>query len=639
MARRYISIRAVIIGCVMAVGIGLAEPYLTIYMKSSYLFTDYHYGGASFLIVVVFLLFNMGLSRVRRSWALRTEELLVVCALMIVAGSVVTSGCVVHLIPMMSSAYYFATPGNHWETDLVPHLKSWLAPLDPDGGMVAIRKFWTGIAHEAPIPWGPWVEPVLLWGLYLMALFAFMGALMVLMRRQWMDNEHLSYTIAQIPTELCVGLSDPHAESSIFRSRAFWIGLGIMFALHSATGLRHYATGVASRIRIDEQVLLAPGFRLRFWVEVAVVGLVFMIPNRIAFSVWFFTLVSWLMRSVIRLRGWGMQENLAWGGPAEMQHMVVGALLVFVGAGLWYSRGHLKRAVLCALGRGDPDYDSNEPASYRAVFLTMLLAGIIMLVWLWRSGLSLPVALLFLVLLVFFYYAMARIIAQIGLPSASSIMSVAPYVSSLIGPSVLGRSQVAALGNQFWNTNVRNTPAVGTSQGMYLPDRRRGLYAGMMVCLVLAYLAAAYCVIRTGYRHGASSLSTWFVVNSSRVPWWWYSGVASKAHGLNVVGLGWSATGVGIMAVLTIAQRTFFWWPLHPIAFLVCNTIMVYNFWFSIFLAWLIKAMVVRLGGYRIYRITRRFFIGLVLGGFMAGGVWAVLDLIFDVHGNQVFAI
>ncbi len=637
--RRFLTVRSLLIGCVMALVIGLAEPYLTIYLSSSYLFTDYHSGGASFLILVLFVVFNLGLGSLWKRFALETGEMLFVVAMMFAAGSIVTSGGVTHLIPLLSSAFYYASPANQWHQEIVPYVKSWMAPLDPGGGTVAIEKFWEGLPAGEPIPWGPWVQPVLLWGLYLMVVFGCMAAIMVLMRKQWVEHEHLSYPIAQVPAEVCSAAGAPLSEDSIFRSKVFWLGLGFTFVGHSLLGVRYYLTGVAGRFRIDQVATLAEGYELRFWVEIVVIGLVFLIPNRVAFSVWTFALVAWLGKSIIKQRGLGMQQNMTYGGPAEMQHMVMGALLVFVVASLWYARQHLWRAVRCALGLGERDYDRHEPTSYRTAFLTLFFGLIFIFVWLRRTGLHLHWAALFVAAFFAVYYGMARIIAQVGLPSASTLVSPAPWVVSTFGASTVGQSQIVPLGYQFWNADLRQTAIVGTAHGMYLAGRRRGLFWSMLLALGVAYGAAALCTIWTGYRQGASNLSAWFIVNSSKVPWWWAIGTVTQNEGPSLVGMSWAGAGAAIMAALTIAQRTLFWWPLHPIAFLISHTHMVYNFWFSIFLAWLIKVFVVRFGGYGAYRKARRFFIGMVLGGFLGGGIWAVIDLIARATGNQVFAI
>ncbi len=637
--RRFFSLRALVIGCLLVVIIGVAEPYLTIYLNSSYLFTDYHQGGAAFFIGVLFLLFNIALVTLWKGFALSKHELLFIAAMMFAGGSVVTSGGVTHLMPLISAAYYHANPANQWHTELVPHLQSWLAPLDPAGEQVALTSFWEGIAPGEPIPWGPWVRPLVLWGVYLMAIWSLLTAIMAFLRKQWVEYEHLSFPIAQIPEELCHAAGRPSNGPSIFGSKMFWIGLGGSFVLYSLWGIAYYTFGHQGQFRIAHDVTLAPGFSLRLRLDLVVIGLVFMIPNRIALSVWTLALVSWLARSVISARGLGMQDSMPFGGPPDTQHMVMGALVVFTFSGLFYARRHLGRAFKCALGLGDKGYDRNEPTSYRVALITMVVALGVILVWLRHSGLRLPYAIAFLFFFLIVYYAMARIIAQVGLPSASGPLVPAAYVGSLFGAANLGAPQVGALAHQFWNADLRNTPAVSTSHGMRLVDRRYGLFAAMLLSILIAYVTASLTVVSVSYRTGASSLSPWFILNSTRAPWWWMTSVVSRNQGINLVGLGWSGFGAVAMGGLIAAQRAFFWWPLHPVAFLIANTHMVINFWLSIFFAWMLKVALVRLGGHRAYRRARQLFIGAVLGGFAAGGTWAIIDLLTGSVGNKVFAI
>jgi len=74
------------------------------------------------------------------------------------------------------------------------------------------------------------------------------------------------------------------------------------------------------------------------------------------------------------------------------------------------------------------------------------------------------------------------------------------------------------------------------------------------------------------------------------------------------------------MGLLMLAHRSLFWWPVHPVGFLTNGAFLVTAFWFSIFIAWLIKVCVVYVGGQGLYRTARRFFIGVVPGNFAAGG-------------------
>jgi hypothetical protein len=56
-------------------------------------------------------------------------------------------------------------------------------------------------------------------------------------------------------------------------------------------------------------------------------------------------------------------------------------------------------------------------------------------------------------------------------------------------------------------------------------------------------------------------------------------------------------------------------------------------------LTWLAKVGVLKLGGHSAYRAARRFAIGSVVGMFMAGGFWCLIDTITQTSNNPVFYI
>ena len=59
---------------------------------------------------------------------------------------------------------------------------------------------------------------------------------------------------------------------------------------------------------------------------------------------------------------------------------------------------------------------------------------------------------------------------------------------------------------------------------------------------------------------------------------------------------------------------------------------------FSVFLAWLFKTVVLRYGGPGLYLRTRPFFLGLILGQFVTAGVWYVVDHFTGTSGNPVMS-
>ena len=54
--------------------------------------------------------------------------------------------------------------------------------------------------------------------------------------------------------------------------------------------------------------------------------------------------------------------------------------------------------------------------------------------------------------------------------------------------------------------------------------------------------------------------------------------------------------------------------------------------WLPLFTSWLLKGLILRYGGLKGYRRALPFFMGLVVGEFMAGFIRTVLDLTFHLY-------
>ncbi len=98
----------------------------------------------------------------------------------------------------------------------------------------------------------------------------------------------------------------------------------------------------------------------------------------------------------------------------------------------------------------------------------------------------------------------------------------------------------------------------------------------------------------------------------------------------------WTGVGAGVMLLLTYAQRMFFWWPLHPLGFLAQGGWIMRQLWFSFFLAWVVKTTVLRVGGGKAYKKARVFFIGIIVGLLVVGGIWLIIDSITGMRGNRI---
>jgi hypothetical protein len=88
------------------------------------------------------------------------------------------------------------------------------------------------------------------------------------------------------------------------------------------------------------------------------------------------------------------------------------------------------------------------------------------------------------------------------------------------------------------------------------------------------------------------------------------------------------------MGAMTYVKNHFVGFPFHPIGLALGLTHPVSSAWFSVFLAWVVKAIILKYGGAKVYLSVRPFFLGLVLGTFVSAGIWLVIDALTGATGN-----
>ena len=93
------------------------------------------------------------------------------------------------------------------------------------------------------------------------------------------------------------------------------------------------------------------------------------------------------------------------------------------------------------------------------------------------------------------------------------------------------------------------------------------------------------------------------------------------------------------MLALMWARQHVLWWPFHPLGFAVAANHLMDKIWFSIFVAWAIKRVVLRFGGPRLYAQSVRFFLGLIMGETLCNGLWVVIDYFTGKTNNILFIL
>ena len=194
-----------------------------------------------------------------------------------------------------------------------------------------------------------------------------------------------------------------------------------------------------------------------------------------------------------------------------------------------------------------------------------------------------------------------------------------------------------------WAADIRTFVMASCANGLklaqeHLGRRRRGLFWAMVLAIGLSLVSSIWAVMYWSYTHGGVNLEPWFFLSGPQVPFNFVTREAAAPDGPDLVG--WISTGVGaaVMAALMLARQHFFWWPLHPLGYAVsASTYLTNHISFSVFLAWLLKAVILKYGGPTLYRAARPFFLGLIAGQFTVAGLWLVIDHFTGMSGNSIY--
>ena len=636
-AQEAFTARALAVGVLLSFLLSIASPYTVLLFDTAGMSADFITAGAIFLLFLLTGL-NGPLGKLHRDWALSTPELILVYIMMIVASAIPTWGLVANLLPVMTGAFYYATPENGWQQLIGPYIPNWLVPND----LSAIKYLYEGLPRGASVPWGVWVKPLLAWASLMFAVYFVMVCMMVIMRKQWIEHERLVFPLAQLPLEMVRGEEE---GGSFFQSGLMWAGFALAFALPSFTGLHNYFHIIPSA----QMMRVFPIFRnttsLRLFLTFPVVGFTYFINTNVAFSLWFFHILSRVQTGTFNVLGFSLKgiNEVFCGSSASVAHQGMGAMIVLVVFGLWMARRHLREVFRKAFTARSKVDDSEEVLSYRTAVWGMIGGICFIAFWLNRSGLSLFVIPLFLFAAFVIFLGLARIIAEGGVGFARAQMVPPPFVVYGLGTGLLNTSSLVSPGFTYsWSTDIRTTVMASSINGFKLADavriRRKPLMWAIFLAILVSMVGSIWFSLKLAYMYGGINLRPWFY---NGLPQAAFNFVAHKLQNPvtpDIIWPRWFFTGIGaaVMALLMFARHRFVWWPLHYLGFPIGDTWVMEWVWFSIMLGWLFKVVVLKYGGVRLYRRLKPFFLGLILGQISCVGMWKVVDALTGTLNNYI---
>jgi len=618
--------------------------------------------GVMLYMFVIVVGLNAPLSRFVPRHALSTGELVISFSMTLVACGLPSAGLIRYLPSALIAPFWMSSSPDYLEMLKAANPPRWLFPQmssnDPsswasDPVATGFINRWTG---PGPIPYSAWTTPILCWAIFIFALYGALLCIVLLVRRQWFENERLAFPLVEIHLSLLEAPEPNHGLNKVLSSKAFWAAFGVIFFIHLMNGCANYWPQYVPRIPLGYNLsgltADAPWSYIRWHAKSAtifftVVGATYFMPLNISFSLWFFFVLEQIYGMFYSSMSSGGDP---YAGTADQHY---GSVFVYAAAFIWLGRRHWM-LILRQAFRGRRAGEPVDPyISYPWAFWVLIACTIVMIGWMMAAGCTGLTAVVAVITLLLLFTVITRIVAEVGLIHGMLIVHLS-RVWDLIAMSGLGK--VIPLKSYFVNATVdsalfdfREVVSVYSSHSLKIADETNAVpksrawkFIGLLaLSMVLAYFISFYSMLHTEYTHAvsldsaaASPINTWA---TTAIPRWYQMDASTNYHAgrfftdHNV--FGHIAAGAAIMGVLSYLRVTFVWWPLHPIGYLMLGTFPGNMLWFSVFLGWLAKRLVIWLGGSSLFSAAKPFFLGLVVGESLAAGLWMAIGMLLSSMG------
>jgi hypothetical protein len=573
---------------------------------------------------MAFLLTAINQVGANRSWwrGLSRQEILVIYVVLAIGGPLVSRGVMLWFLACSLGQQYYAHIMPQWQPAFFRFIPAWFFP----GDWSAIEGFFQG---DSSVPWPSWWTPLTAWGAFFVALFVAIFCMFLLVQRQWITHERLSFPIAQVPLEMVRSGED--GAGRLPASSMFWIGFVVVCLLHVQERLPAIFPSMPS-IQLWEYRLIAAGntgplvglgdlwLVLYPWC----IALAYLIPKELSFSVWFFWIIRVVCTVAAIAAGATPRRPEAWGDSSfPAPYYQAGGTVIALGLlALWASRKQIAHALRSAV---DGNRDAEDALPYRWVLLALLLSVGYMVVFCYSAGARLIVALLLIGLILAFHLVWGRLRAEngmsfIGVPFAVDDIMLRPLGTGLYRPAEL---------ITIYATRWSYSPGWGEScevitgaslDSLKLSDSARIHQKPLVLVVVGSFVFALalgiFVELSFVYHYGFFHIlpqEGWLESNTRSSGAELYDAVTNPSK-RDLAGI--AALIVGMTLTFGMAQMRllFWWWPLHPVGYLVANVWGAQWWWMPLFIGWLLKSVTIRYGGLRLYQRMIPVAIGIIVG-------------------------
>lgn len=584
------------------------------------------------LLILVFL--NMGLKRLFPRLALTQAEFVTLYVMLMISSALAGHDSLQLGLPSITHPFYFATPENNWAGQFHRYLPNWLMVSDPE----VIKGFYLG--HSSlydPKVFFAWLWPVLWWCLFIVALGTAGMCMTIIMRKQWTENERLSFPIVQLP----LAITEGGGNVSFFRNRLLWAGIVIGAGIDLLNGFHVFFPNLPFLAVRHDAVDLNQYIASQPWKSIGwttrplypfIIALGFLLPLDLSFSVWFFYLFRKAQQVMLYVYPFPDLPRMPYFAQQSF-----GAWFTYFAFAIWMARGHLRGVWKRIKGEPGGADDSDEPISYRGAAAAILISGAFLFWFTRRAGMGPYVIIPFFAIFLLISIGISRMRAELGPPAHEMAggMDAGNVIATIVGTKALGPATLAIFPLMWWfsgrgyRTNMMPCQLESFKMANQAKASPRRLAWAMMIALALGGLAAYWAGIHLQYQIGQRPGG---MIPHNWGQWVQLSGRISNPQGPDPVGIGVMIGAAAFTGWLFLMRSYFLWWPFHPIGYALSMSFGVDYFWLCLFISSLLKWGVMRWGGLRTYRKYLPVVFGVILGEYIVGAFWSVMSVILRIH-------
>lgn len=508
------------------------------------------------------------------------------------------------------------------------------------------------VAGGVGVDWVAWAPSVIYWTVHCIVIYFLLSSIVLIFRRLWIDVERLPFPIVFAGYSII----DTLTTKDHGKVRRFLIGMIVALVLELPIILASLFPWLpdiygwrAYTCQCGGVAILPPSPITESVVGLAMVNknpltyaLFYLAPLSVLFNIWFWYLILVILVQIAYYRGYytgiltetygccrvmGGSVNLATSPPFRWDLLSgIGGVLGFIILFLFNNRSYIIETIKAALGRQSElsEYERSEPLSYRAAYTIFIVSLVLAIVVLMVAGINIGSAIAIVIPLGIVNYFIA--VLTLGYTGYSQGWTLtfqrSGWALRFVYPEIPQQPTTdyvlsvffayrLATNSETWNAGTEG-PAYALSMASYAKIDNKKMYLLSTVSYIIALPIAMIVPIVLSSTYGLTRLGFMKCPIEQGLCGLWAIPMLPENPEL----IFYIVFGALITAIISLLRARFVWFPFEPVGFIIGTTAsgMYLGIWAAALGAWIVKTIVLRIGGSTLYEKTLP-----VIGGYLAG--------------------